>query len=195
MEAARRAGQGALRGHQQFAAWHIVEGNCQRGEAKSPRIVSEQSLYNLAARTIELEVIPACRAQGVGILPWSPLSGGLLGGVLRKAREGRAASSASSSASREAAAARALGTILRELGSRSSRRSRWPGCSPTGDHVADHRPRTVAQLEGSLRALEITLPKKRSPRSTRSGPGPAARRRRRTPVSGQLPRGSSPALR
>ncbi|HEX7106667.1 MAG TPA: NADH-quinone oxidoreductase subunit L, partial [Acidothermaceae bacterium] len=55
-------------------------------------LASEQSLYNLAARTIELEVVPACRAYGVGILPWSPLAGGLLGGALAKAATGRRAS-------------------------------------------------------------------------------------------------------
>jgi aryl-alcohol dehydrogenase-like predicted oxidoreductase len=52
-------------------------------------LVSEQSLYNLTARTIELEVIPALRHYGVGLIPWSPLAGGLLGGVLEGAGEGR----------------------------------------------------------------------------------------------------------
>jgi aryl-alcohol dehydrogenase-like predicted oxidoreductase len=47
-------------------------------------LVSEQSLYNLAARTVELEVLPACQGYGLGVLPWSPLHGGLPGGVLRK---------------------------------------------------------------------------------------------------------------
>ena len=51
----------------------------------------EQSHYNLATRTAELEVVPACRAYGVGLIPWSPLAGGLLGGVLAKAASGRRA--------------------------------------------------------------------------------------------------------
>jgi len=79
-------------GSSNFAAWNIVQAN----EAASRRhflgLVSEQSLYNLSARTIELEVVPACRAYGVGILPWSPLAGGLLGGALEKASKGRRAS-------------------------------------------------------------------------------------------------------
>src|SRR5690606_34235283 len=59
-------------------------------------LVSEQSLYNLAERTIELEVLPAARAYGIGVIPWSPLHGGLLGGVLNRpdqtrAKEGRSA--------------------------------------------------------------------------------------------------------
>src|SRR5690606_28839195 len=53
--------------------------------------VSEQSLYNLNARMIELEVIPACQSYGLGLLPWSPLASGLLGGALQKASEGRRA--------------------------------------------------------------------------------------------------------
>src|SRR5260221_11383329 len=51
-------------------------------------LVSEQSLYNLNARTIELEVIPVCEELGLGLIPWSPLAGGLLGGVLAKAAAG-----------------------------------------------------------------------------------------------------------
>ncbi|MDT1800307.1 aldo/keto reductase, partial [Salmonella enterica subsp. enterica serovar Oslo] len=54
-------------------------------------LVAEQSLYNLTARTIELEVIPACRHFGLGLIPWSPLAGGLLGGVLKKMASGRRA--------------------------------------------------------------------------------------------------------
>jgi aryl-alcohol dehydrogenase-like predicted oxidoreductase len=47
-------------------------------------LVCEQSLYNLKDRMIELEVIPACRDYGLGLIPWSPLAGGLLGGALAK---------------------------------------------------------------------------------------------------------------
>jgi aryl-alcohol dehydrogenase-like predicted oxidoreductase len=67
-------------GSSNFAAWNIVQAN----EAAQARhflgLVSEQSLYNLAARSVELEVLPACRAYGVGVIPWSPLAGGMLGG-------------------------------------------------------------------------------------------------------------------
>ncbi len=55
-------------------------------------LASEQSLYNLSERTVELEVIPALRHLGIGFIPWSPLGMGLLSGVLRKQAEGRAAS-------------------------------------------------------------------------------------------------------
>jgi len=52
-------------------------------------LISEQSVYNLDNRTVELEVVPACRHHGLGIIPWSPLAGGLLGGALQKRKEGR----------------------------------------------------------------------------------------------------------
>jgi len=78
-------------GSSNFAGWHItaaIEAARRRG---SVGLVSEQSLYNLTARTVELEVLPACQAYGVGVLPWSPLGGGLLGGGLKTATEGRRA--------------------------------------------------------------------------------------------------------
>ncbi len=52
-------------------------------------LVSEQSIYHLDNRMIELEVVPACRHYGLGLIPWSPLGGGLLGGALEKLQTGR----------------------------------------------------------------------------------------------------------
>src|SRR5690349_18815976 len=79
-------------GSSNFAAWHIVAGIEAARRRGSLGLVSEQSLYNLTARTVELEVIPACQSYGVGVLPWSPLGGGILGGVLSGASEGRRSS-------------------------------------------------------------------------------------------------------
>ena len=76
-------------GSSNFAGWHIAKAQ----EANKARhfigLVREQSLYSLNDRTIELEVIPACKDYGLGTSPWSPLSGGLLGGALQKIKEGR----------------------------------------------------------------------------------------------------------
>src|SRR5438270_10780300 len=79
-------------GSSNFAGWHIAAGNEAARRRGSLGLVSEQSLYNLAARTVELEVLPACQAYGVGLIPWSPLGGGFLGGALQKLSEGRRAS-------------------------------------------------------------------------------------------------------
>src|SRR3954470_2663498 len=75
-------------GSSNFAGWHIVQANEAARRRGSLGLVSEQSLYNLTARTVELEVLPACEHYGVGVLPWSPLGGGILGGVLDGARPG-----------------------------------------------------------------------------------------------------------
>jgi aryl-alcohol dehydrogenase-like predicted oxidoreductase len=78
-------------GSSNFAAWNIVQSIEIARQRHFLGLVSEQSHYNLATRTVELEVVPACRAYGVGLIPWSPLGGGLLGGALAKAASGRRA--------------------------------------------------------------------------------------------------------
>ena len=84
MENLVRDGKVIYVGSSNFAGWHIA----QAQEAAKARhfmgLVCEQSLYNLKDRMIELEVIPACREYGLGLIPWSPLAGGLLGGALAK---------------------------------------------------------------------------------------------------------------
>src|ERR1700719_818806 len=76
-------------GSSNFAAWHIAAANDAAAARGFFGLVSEQSIYNLLVREIELEVLPAAIDYGVGVIPWSPLYGGLLGGVLKKEREGR----------------------------------------------------------------------------------------------------------
>ena len=76
-------------GSSNFAGWHIVQANDAAAARGFFGLVSEQSIYNLLTREIELEVLPAAIEYGVGVIPWSPLEGGLLGGVLKKEREGR----------------------------------------------------------------------------------------------------------
>jgi aryl-alcohol dehydrogenase-like predicted oxidoreductase len=85
--------QGKVRyaGSSNHAGWHIAQAQEAARRRNFTGLISEQSLYNLLQRTVELEVLPACEAYGVGVIPWSPLAGGLLGGILRKQREGRSA--------------------------------------------------------------------------------------------------------
>jgi aryl-alcohol dehydrogenase-like predicted oxidoreductase len=68
-------------GSSNFAGWHIAQANEAAARRNFLGLVSEQSLYNLASRTVELEVLPACRHYGLGVIPWSPLAGGMLGGT------------------------------------------------------------------------------------------------------------------
>jgi aryl-alcohol dehydrogenase-like predicted oxidoreductase len=70
-------------GSSNFAGWDIALANLVALQRHFLGLVSEQSVYNLANRTVELEVLPCCQALGLGVIPWSPLAGGLLGGVLQ----------------------------------------------------------------------------------------------------------------
>jgi aryl-alcohol dehydrogenase-like predicted oxidoreductase len=145
-------------GSSNFAGWHIAMANEAAKSRHFLGLVSEQSLYNLAARTVELEVIPACEKYGLGLIPWSPLAGGLLGGILQKASEGRRASE----------------HITKEMEKRRPELEAWEKlCAELGEKPADVAlawllnnpvvtapiigPRTMEQMEGSLRALEIKL--------------------------------------
>ncbi len=91
MEQLVREGKILYVGSSNFAGWHIARANEIARSRHFLGLVSEQSLYNLMARTVELEVIPACEAYGLGLIPWSPLQGGLLGGILEKVSTGRRA--------------------------------------------------------------------------------------------------------
>ena len=78
-------------GSSNFAGWHIAEA-CETAKRRNYLgLVSEQSIYNLTTRSLELEVIPACQHYGLGLIPYSPLDEGLLGGVLAGISEGRRA--------------------------------------------------------------------------------------------------------
>ena len=89
IDVAVAAGKILYVGSSNFAGWHIAQTQAAAAQRGTFGLVSEQPIYNLLTREIELEVLPAAQHYGVGLLPWSPLQSGLLGGVLRKEREGR----------------------------------------------------------------------------------------------------------
>jgi aryl-alcohol dehydrogenase-like predicted oxidoreductase len=145
-------------GSSNFAGWHIAQAQAFAEIRPFMGLVSEQSLYNLKDRTVELEVIPACRAYGLGLIPWSPLAGGLLGGALRKVKEGRRAEP---ERQKQIAAHRpqlkAYESLCRKLGeSPADVALAWLLNNPvvTAPIIG---PRTQAQLTASLRALELEL--------------------------------------
>ncbi len=88
IEVAVQQGKILYAGSSNFAGWHIADAQAAAAKRNYLGLVTEQSLYNLVERSIELEVIPAAQHHGLGIIPWSPLHGGLLGGVIKKVNEG-----------------------------------------------------------------------------------------------------------
>jgi NDP-hexose C3-ketoreductase / dTDP-4-oxo-2-deoxy-alpha-D-pentos-2-ene 2,3-reductase len=158
-EQLKREGKILYVGSSNFAGWHIARANEIAGARHSLGFASEQSLYNLNARTIELEVIPAVQEYGMGLIPWSPLAGGLLAGALQKV---------------EAGWRRAEEYMAGEIEDNHEKLERWERlCEEMGERPADvalawllHQPvvtapiigpRTEDQLLGSLRALEVRM--------------------------------------
>ncbi|MFI7685879.1 aldo/keto reductase [Streptomyces griseoaurantiacus] len=148
-------------GSSNFAGYKIAQANETAARRGSYGLVSEQCLYNLAERRAEMEVIPAARDYGLGVIPWSPLHGGLLGGVLKKQAEGgrrasgRAAETLADPAGR--AQIQAYEDLLDKHGLAPGEVAlAWLLTRPgvTGPIVG---PRTAEQLESALRAVELEL--------------------------------------
>ena len=127
-------------GSSNFAGWHIARANEIARARNFLGLASEQSLYNLSARTVELEVLPACREYGMGFIPYSPLSGGLLAGALSKVEEGRRSSEylqGEIQAQRDQLVR--WEAVCAELGERPVRRRARMAAGAAGRHVSDHR--------------------------------------------------------
>jgi NDP-hexose C3-ketoreductase / dTDP-4-oxo-2-deoxy-alpha-D-pentos-2-ene 2,3-reductase len=157
----RQQGKVLYFGSSNFAGWHLA----QAQEAARARhflgLVSEQSLYNLMSRWVELEVLPAARHYGIGVIPWSPLYGGLLGGVLRKQREGAASRSNSGRAADMLTTNReqieAYEKLAADLGADPADVALAWLLHQEGVTAPIIGPRTAAHLDGALRAVELEL--------------------------------------
>jgi aryl-alcohol dehydrogenase-like predicted oxidoreductase len=136
-------------------------------------LVSEQSHYNLLTRTIELEVIPACRHYGVGLIPYSPLAGGRLGGVLRKMSEGRRSSGYQQQwIEQHRSQLEAYEGLCQELGEAPSNVAlAWLLNNPVVP-APIVGPRTMEQLSDYLRATEISVSDQTLNRLNETLPGP-----------------------
>ncbi len=160
-------------GSSNFAGWNIVQANEIARSRHFLGLVSEQSLYNLTARTVELEVLPVCQEYGLGVIPWSPLAGGLLGGALRKAQVGRRARPSTQEAvEKNRAKLEAYENLCAELGEEPANVAlAWLLANPvvTAPIIG---PRTTEQLDGTLRTLEISMSKETMERLDEIFPGP-----------------------
>jgi aryl-alcohol dehydrogenase-like predicted oxidoreductase len=173
MEQLVREGKVLYVGSSNFAGWDIATAQQLAGQRHFMGLVSEQSLYNLTARTIELEVIPALRHYGLGLIPWSPLAWGVLGGAFTGAGEGR----------------RSLGWNQPFVEKHRNRFEAYEAfCDELGEQPANvalawllHQPavtapivgpRTLDQLTAGQRALEVDLSDDAVQRLEEIWPGP-----------------------
>lgn len=160
-------------GSSNFPGWCIARANELAKQRNLLGLVSEQSLYNLTARMIELEVIPACRAYGLGLIPWSPLGGGILGGALEKFTQGRRAEEQRVKAIEKfRPQLEQYEALCRELGEAPANVAlAWLLRHPvvTAPIIG---PRTREQLDGALRAVELKLSDEIAQRLETIFPGP-----------------------
>ncbi|MFD1536800.1 aldo/keto reductase [Nonomuraea guangzhouensis] len=158
MDVLKQQGKILYVGSSNFAGWHIAKAQETAARRNSIGLVSEQSHYNLLTRAVELEVLPACQDYGLGVIPWSPLAGGLLGGVLRKIDKGRSAADRMvTELEKHRDKIEQYEKFCDELGEDPAHVAlAWLLKQPavTGPIIG---PRTLEQLDGSLRTLEIEL--------------------------------------
>ena len=145
-------------GSSNFAAWNIAEAHFTSKLRNSFGLITEQSIYNLRNRNIELEVIPAIKRFGLGLMPWSPMSGGLLCGILEKATEGRRTREPlQKSVEKLKPQIEAYENLCREIGQNPADVAlAWVLNNPvvTSPIIG---PRKVAQLEANVKVLDISL--------------------------------------
>jgi NDP-hexose C3-ketoreductase / dTDP-4-oxo-2-deoxy-alpha-D-pentos-2-ene 2,3-reductase len=173
METLVQQGKVIYVGSSNFAGWNIAQANEIARQRGFLGLVSEQSLYNLNARMIELEVIPAAKEFGLGLIPYSPLAGGLLGGVLQKIESGRRASE----------------NMQKQIEQNRSKIEDYESCChEMGENPADVGlawllknpvvtapiigPRTMEQFKENLHALEVKLSDETLKRLDEIFPGP-----------------------
>ena len=160
-------------GSSNFAGWHIATANQEAARRGMHGLVSEQSVYNLNNRTVELEVIPACTGYGMGLIPYSPVDGGMLAGAVEKERSGRRGGAwVTDRLDRDRAKITAYEELCRSIGHDPARVAiAWLLHQPavTAPIVG---PRTLAHLEDAVAATEIRLDTETLAALDRIFPGP-----------------------
>jgi aryl-alcohol dehydrogenase-like predicted oxidoreductase len=159
MEVLRAQGKILYVGSSNFAGWHIAKAQAAAARRNFMGLVSEQSHYNLLTRQVELEVLPAAEDYGLGVIPWSPLASGLLGGIVRKEREGSRRYGDNVKATLEAKRSEleAYEDLCAEAGEEPGAVGlAWLLTRPavTGPIVG---PRTPEQLGSAVHAVDVTL--------------------------------------
>ena len=175
METLVQAGKILYVGSSNFAGWHIAEANEAARARHFLGLVSEQCKYNLTVRSVELEVLPVCERYGLGVIPYSPLAFGILGGALQKASEGRRAGEETiREIEKRRGQLEAYEKLCADLGQGPGRVAlAWLLSNPvvTSPIIG---PRTVEQLDDAVEALEILLSVETLAELDEIFPGPGA---------------------
>ena len=160
-------------GSSNFAGWHIAQAQAAAADRHFLGLVSEQCKYSLVTRTVELEVLPACRAYGLGVIPWSPLDAGLLAG-LEKVATGRRANDKehAEDVEKHRHQLEDYEKLCRQLGEKPADVAlAWllHNSAVTAPIIG---PRTIDQLRGNLHSIEIKLAPATLKRLDEIWPGP-----------------------
>jgi len=160
-------------GASNFAGWHLVKAQAAAKARNFLGLVSEQHKYSLLCRLPELEVLPAAQDLGIGVIPWSPLDGGMLSGhALNPPAGSRAAKQSREKVERLRPKLEAFSALCRELGeSEANVALAWTLAHPavTAPIIG---PRTLEQFQDTLRVLEIKLDESTLARLNEIFPGP-----------------------
>lgn len=160
-------------GSSNFGGMHIAQAQAEAKARHFMGLVCEQSLYNLTARSVELEVIPACREFGLGLIPYSPLAAGALGGAFTKPDGSRRASTdTQDDIKKNEAQYKAYEKFCKELGANPAAVAlAWLLANPvvTAPIIG---PRTMEQLETSLEPLSVKLDAEALKKLDEIWPGP-----------------------
>ena len=160
-------------GSSNFAGWHLAQAQEVAQARHFMGLVSEQSLYHLNNRMVELEVIPACQSYGIGLIPWSPLGRGLLAGALEPATVGRrTADDVKKDIQTSRPRLEAYDAFCRQLGEdQASVALAWLLHQPAVS-APIIGPRTMDQLTSSTRSMSLTLDQESLRRLDEIFPGP-----------------------
>lgn len=170
MEQLVRDGKISYVGSSNFAGWDIALAQSAASARHFMGLSSEQSLYNLTQRTVEMELIPALRALGIGLLPYSPLSAGLLTGALASVAKGNGQAHPDLEARR--GQLQAYEDLCHEIGATPTEVAiAWLLQNPVVT-AAIVGPRTVEELREDLGAVSVALDAGTLERLDRIWPGP-----------------------
>lgn len=161
MSVLRTQGKILYVGSSNFAGWHLAQAQEAARSRHFLGLVSEQSIYNLLTRWVELEVLPAARHYGIGLIPWSPLHGGLLSGALRKQQQDSGSRSAKGRSAEALDQHRdtiaAYEDLCADLGEDPAQVGLAWLLAQDGVTAPIVGPRTTDQLTAALRAVDLTL--------------------------------------